>query len=526
MSFQQGLSGLNAAAKSLDVIGNNVANASTVGFKLSQAQFADVYASSLSGAGGNQAGIGVKVINIAQQFTQGNIESSNNPLDVAINGNGFFRMTYNGTAQYSRNGQFQLDKNGYIVNAQGANLTGYMANSLGILSTGAPVSLQVNTADLPPRKTEKIAALLNLDSRSQVPKDALFSPAVPTSYNSATSVNVYDTLGNPHVMQTFYVKTGPSNWDVYVTSDGIENSNLTVQEAANLADAVVNPTPTPGSIAQAVTDLATRTRTDATAARTAADAAVAAAVTPAEIAAANALVRNAVRLETLATYQENAALAATTEAASATASRASVITAATQGSAAVPLVARPAPIARLSFTPLGALDDTTKASMPLRITVPVYPPTGALTPLSMELDYSGTTQFGSNFSTNALTQDGYTSGRLSGFNTSTDGTMVARYTNGQSHVLAQLVLANFTNPNGLSPLGNNAWAETAASGAALVGVPNSASLGVLQSSAVENSNVDLTAELVSMITAQRVYQANAQTIKTQDSVLQTLVNLR
>ena len=125
MSFQQGLSGLNGAAKSLDVIGNNIANASTVGFKGSQAQFADVYANSLNGAGGNQAGIGTKVSQIAQQFTQGNVESSNNPLDIAINGGGFFRTTVAGATQYSRNGQFSLDKDGFMVNAQGAKLTGY-----------------------------------------------------------------------------------------------------------------------------------------------------------------------------------------------------------------------------------------------------------------------------------------------------------------------------------------------------------------------------------------------------------------
>jgi flagellar hook-basal body protein len=128
MSFQQGLSGLNGAAKSLDVIGNNIANASTVGFKGSQAQFADVYANSLNGAGGNQAGIGVKVAQIAQQFTQGNIESSNNPLDIAINGGGFFRTEAEGAIQYSRNGQFSLDKEGFMVNAQGAKLTGFAAD--------------------------------------------------------------------------------------------------------------------------------------------------------------------------------------------------------------------------------------------------------------------------------------------------------------------------------------------------------------------------------------------------------------
>ena len=141
MSFQQGLSGLNGAAKSLDVIGNNIANASTVGFKGSTTQFADVYASSLNGAGGISAGIGVKVAGIAQQFTQGNVEASNNPLDIAINGAGFFRTEASGMVQYSRNGQFSLDKNGFLINAQGAKLTGYGLNQNGQLVAGAPNQL-------------------------------------------------------------------------------------------------------------------------------------------------------------------------------------------------------------------------------------------------------------------------------------------------------------------------------------------------------------------------------------------------
>jgi flagellar hook protein FlgE len=142
------------------------------------------------------------------------------------------------------------------------------------------------------------------------------------------------------------------------------------------------------------------------------------------------------------------------------------------------------------------------------------------------MDYSGSTQYGSNFSINSLSQDGFTSGRLASFNTGADGTIVGRYTNGQSKTLGQVVLASFVNPNGLQSLGGNAWSESATSGAPLVGIPNTGLLGVLQSSAQEDSNVDLTAELVNMITAQRIYQANAQTIKTQDQVLQTLVNLR
>jgi flagellar hook protein FlgE len=405
MSFEQGLSGLNAASKSLEAIGNNVANANTVGFKASQAQFADVYASSLTGAGTGQIGIGTKVSQIQQQFTQGNISASNNPLDIAINGGGFFRMSHGGTITYARNGQFQLDKDGFITNANGAHLTGYVADANGALSTGAPADIKINTLDLPPSATTAVNAALNLDSQQAVTTwDGTMNPG---TYNNASSVSVYDSFGVSHVMQNFYVKTGPATWDVYGANDG--------------------------------------------------------------------------------------ALLAT------------------------PL------LGTLNFKTDGSIDTAT-TTLPFTASLDLL--SGAATPLVAAVDFTGSTQYGSGFSVNTLTQDGFTSGRLSGFSSNSDGTITGRYTNGKSNTLGQIVLASFPDPNGLTPLGDNQWAESAASGQALVGAPNSGSLGVLQSSAVEDSNVDLTAELVNMITAQRVYQANAQTIKTEDQVLQTLVNLR
>jgi flagellar hook protein FlgE len=437
MGFQQGLSGLNAASKSLEVIGNNVANSNTVGFKQSQAQFADVFASSLNGAGAGQVGIGTKIAAVAQQFTQGNITSSNNPLDIAINGAGFFRMSNNGTITYSRNGQFHLDKDGFIVNASGLRLTGYTADASGVISPGSPVDVKINTADKPPSATTKAGLLLNLDSRTVVRSPPVaFDAADPTTYDHSTSTGVYDSLGNPHVMQTFYVKTGANTWDVYAANDGTEINKLAAEAATALTGA-----------------------------------------TPAAIAAAGA---------------------------------------------AAPV----APVGSLVFTPSGALDPATLAAMPFNVQLPIYPATGGATPLRVAVDFTGTSQFGSNFSVNTMTQDGFASGRLSGFSAGADGKIVGRYTNGQSTTLGQIVLANFTNPNGLASQGDNQWADTADSGAALLGTAGSGGLGVMQSSATEDSNVDLTAELVNMITAQRVYQANAQTIKTQDQVLQTLVNLR
>jgi flagellar hook protein FlgE len=412
MSFQAGLSGLNSASKDLDVIGNNVANASVVGFKASDAQFADVFANSLTGgASSTQVGIGSKVAAVAQQFNQGNITSTSNPLDVAINGKGFFRLDDNGAINYSRNGQFHFDAQGFIVNDNNLKLTGFGVDINGNIVPTAPAPIQISFSDVAPNSTTEFTLGLNLDSRETPPATALFSATDPTSYNQSTSGTVFDTLGNPHVLSTYYVKTATANqWQVFGTIDG------------SLANANIG------------------------------------------------------------------------------------------AGAGLPVT--------MNFSSSGALT----TGMPLNASVVVA--TGAVTPLSFTVDYTGTTQFGSPFGVNDLTQDGFTSGRLAGMSVANNGTIVGSYTNGETRNLGQIVTADFRNPQGLAPLGNNVWVDTAQSGLPIVGVPSTGSLGTLQSSAVEDSNVDLTAELVNMITAQRNYQANAQTIKTQDAVLQTLVNLR
>jgi len=402
MSFQQGLSGLNAAAKGLDAVSNNVSNAGTVGFKGSQAQFSDVYAASISGGGGSQVGIGVNITSVKQAFTQGNISVTNNPLDIAINGAGFFRMNNNGSISYTRNGQFLVNSTGYVVNSAGGRLTGYSANASGVIVPSSPADIVISSADLTPTPTTTAAVGLNLDSRSVVP--AAFNFLNPTTYNSSTAVTVYDSLGNAHVQSQYFRKTGANTWDMYSLLDSAAGSQT-------------GPT---------------------------------------------ALAFNSAG--TLTTAQ-----------------------------------------------PLGAL---------------AYTLTNGAANLSVALDFTGSTQYGSTFGVNKLSQDGYASGRLSGVNVAADGVVQGRYSNGQSRNLGQIVLANFANPNGLLSAGGNQWTETAATGQPLIGAPNSGSLGVLQSAAVEESNVDLTGELVNMITQQRNYQANAQSIKTQDSILQTLVNLR
>lgn len=407
MSFQQGLSGLNAASKNLDVIGNNVANANTVGFKQSQTQFADMFANSLSGGGGSQAGIGIKVAGISQQFGQGSITASSNLLDIAINGNGFYRLSDQGTISYSRNGQFHADKNGYIVNGNAQRLTGYPANAAGQINTAAPVDLQISKSDLPPTSTSQVNALLNLDAREPALSPVAFNPTDPATYHRSTSVSIYDSLGNPSTLSTYFLKTAANTWDVFAANDGT----------------VLNG-----------------------------------------------------------------------------------------GSA----------VGTLNFLPSGVLDPLSPSTF--NVTAPVA--TGAVSPLAFTMDFAGTTQFGSSFGVNALAQDGYTSGQLTGFSVGADGIIRGSYSSGKFLTLGQVALANFANPQGLEARGNNAWKESSTSGTAIVGTPGTGGLGVLQPGAVEDSNVELTGELVNMITAQRVYQANAQTIKTQDQLLQTMVNLK
>ncbi|MDX8379465.1 MAG: flagellar hook protein FlgE [Gallionella sp.] len=498
MGFQQGLSGLNAAAKHLETIGNNVANATTVGFKQSKAQFADMFAASLSGGGGVQIGTGIKVSAVAQQFTQGNITNTSNPLDTAISGQGFFRLTDTaGAVLYSRNGQFHIDKNGFLVNNQGHKVSGYLPNAAGTIVASAPVPLQLNSANLTPNMTTSAVIGANLNSTDAVPLTTTFNPNDSTSYNNSTSMSVYDSLGASHI-GTLYFQRQPlaiTGTGTVAVATGV--ATLTLASTAGLAIGnTVTLATTPTSTTYTITGInSSRTLT----------------VTPATAAAAAALATTNAPSTSWNSYL-------------------------TVDGVSVPAPIPPAgikPMVTLTFDTLGKLASTTPATTPIGTVVssPVFPlSTTVSTTQKVTFDFNspvgGTTQFGGLFGINKLTQNGYASGRLNSTSTGADGTILGRYSNGQTRALGQVLLANFTSPQGLQPVGNNEWVETSKSGGPLVGVPGSSRLGLLQSSATEDSNVDLTAELVNMITAQRIYQANAQTIKTQDQLLRTIVNLR
>ncbi|MCU6502373.1 flagellar hook protein FlgE [Rugamonas sp. A1-17] len=518
--FQQGLSGLNAASKSLDVIGNNIANASTVGFKGSQAQFADLYANSLNGVSGNNPGIGVTTAKLAQQFTQGNIETSNNPLDISINGGGFFREVVNGAVQYSRNGQFHEDNTHTLVNAQGAVLTGYLSNAAGVIQLGAPTPLTLDKSDLTPVQTTTANFQLNLSSAEKVPATIPFDAGDPTSYNKQTVLNVYDSLGTSHIMTTYYVKTDANTWDVYAAADNKEivsggvaaaiNSDLGVAAARTAYNDAVRATPPdPVAIAQAAGTYAGVAYQVMLTAASTPPAAASQAQLDALTAANTALdPTGSGQITGMTPDQINAKLAA-------------AIT--------VPAVKA----GTLLFSKTGVLDpeamalmQPTPQTLPFNIQLPIFPDTGAQQPMTVATTFDKTTQYGSVTNDLGSVQNGYSAGSWQRYAIDANGVILGQYSNGKSRPMGQIAMANFASVDGLTPLGNNAWAESSASGTPQVGVPNAGSMGSLRASSVEVSNVDLTAELVNMITAQRVYQANAQTIKTEDSVLQTLVNLR
>lgn len=493
MSFQQGLSGLNASSKNLEIIGNNIANANTFGSKASRAEFADLYAASLSGAGTSSVGIGTKLSTVAQQFTQGNITITENPMDLAINGGGFFQLSDGKNPTfYSRNGQFKVDKQGFIVNNDNLKLLGYSADGTGAIKQGLAQPLQLPTKGIDPQATSTVKMEFNLDSREKgsAPytqpdpsqpnyKVDVLPPKIQfadnTTYNKATSYTAYDQKGQPIAVTMYFQRANPpmlqdpltnkwvadpngdTVWNIYVTANGTP-----VQQDAQ------------GNITTSTTDANGNYATTTPFTRIvfgpkggvpkSADAD-----------------GNALQLDDIALILPPG------------------------------VNAGGAPTLRVPY------DDPANPAPP-------DPVTGKLPHIA--LDFSQVSLNGSSFAVTDLSQNGYAPGQLTGIQVEKNGIVTARYSNGQSKAAGQIELSTFRNNQGLQPLGGNIWARSNASGEPVSGVPGDGNLGVLSPGSLEESNVDLTGELVNMVTAQRVYQANAQTIKTLNDVLQTLVNLR
>ncbi len=425
MSFQTGLSGLNASSKNLDVIGHNIANANTVGSKVSRTEFAEVVASAIGPSGGGGAGgsgIGTRVATVSQQFSQGNISITGNSLDLAVNGGGFFQITKpDGSAAYSRDGQFKLDSSGNIITNRGAQLMGYPTDLDGNTTSTTLQALSIPTgAPVPAQATTEITAAFNLDTRASIYNAV--TPNTPlTKYG--TSLTNFDAQGSETPLSVAFRKTAADQWEVFNVTSGTVTT---------------------------------------------------------------------------------------------------------------------APIARLHYSASGALTTvdlpnadwgggagtwTAGTGTATAVPVTLTSPNVNIGNFAATIDISNTTQYGTDFAISSLSQDGYTAGNLTGVSVSDAGIITTRYSNGQTQARGQVALADFRNVQGLKP-DSDGWVETSVSGQPISGSPGTGNLGDIRSGALEDSNIDLTSELVNMMTAQRNYQANAQTIKTQDQAMQTLVNLR
>lgn len=497
MSFGQGLSGLNAAAQNLDIIGNNIANSGTIGFKSASATFADVYANS-------RAGLGVQVASVNQRFTVGNITGTGNQLDMAIDGpKGLFRVQDpSGNVLYTRNGQFFADKDSYVVNAQGQRLTGY-------IGTGTDVGpIRVPIGNIAPSATGTINTKANFDANSKVVSEAgrpITSGQVELddgagnvqSYfyrlDDAGKITWYDTAATNSPEGTVppagtYLNDGKNvvidgagqltSGEFAVT--GLNNSPYLPPLAANPFDPT-NPESYTHALPISVYD---------------------------SLGNAHQLTQYFVKRE------------GTTGAASSWEVYYRMdgrpVNAGPNGGTLTS-----GPVA-MTFDANGTL--TQGANISLSIANPGGMNSPADT-LNMAVNYGGSTQFGGDFTPN-FTQNGYPTGEYASMSVAADGTIVASYTNGQTQEVGVLALANFNNLQGLRAAGGNAWVETSESGQAIVGRPGANGLATIKGQAVEESNVDLSQELVNMIIVQRTYQANAQAIKTQDQVMQSLITMR
>jgi len=404
MSFGIALSGLAAATTDLSVTANNVANSATTGFKQSRSEFAEIFAVSPQGVSSKQVGQGVKVSSVSQQFTQGNINTTNNSLDLAISGQGFFVVSDAGAKVYTRAGAFQVDNGGYVVNSQLQRLQVYPPTSTGDFNTSTTTDLRLVTSESAPHATSKVETVFNLPANAKPPVNATFDPADPTSYTKATSSTVYDSLGASHTASMYFTNTGSNTWTSRLYVDG-----------------------------------------------------------------------NAVGTPQALTYSSTGALT---------------------------------------------------SPSPGTLTFPAYTPATGAAPMNLDYDIGMSTQYGDSFSVTSVKDDGYATGRLIGIDVDSTGVVQARFTNGNSVSLGQVAITSFSNPQGLQPLDSTSWAETYTSGQPLNGQAGNSGFGLVQSGSLESSNVDITAQLVNMITAQRNFQANAQMIKTEDSVTQTIINLR
>jgi flagellar hook protein FlgE len=462
MSFNVALSGIATSQKDLNTTANNIANSNTFGFKESRAEFADVYASSIFGGGNTKTGDGALTAVVAQQFEQGSLLFTKNSLDMAVTGNGFFAMTPDIESRdmtFTRAGNFKLDEDNFVVSNKGNFLQVYPVNEDGTsqgvsLSTTSPLRIP-DSAGVPVTSTE-INMTMNLDSRETGLDPTLFNPNDDETFHARSSITVYDSLGESHIVTTYYVKDAASatasppenRWYTFMSMDTDNNGNPLPIDlngvGAGGTESQITATPT---------------------AYPAGDG---------DFAGIPILFNSNGEVVNVNGY--------------------------IPGTSAPPFI---------QSEQLGAV--LTNGADPSQ---------------QISLNFTSPTQFASEFEVTALEQDGATVGRLTGVGIDDTGLVSANYSNGTVDFLGRVALVRFANNQGLQQIGNASWKETIGSGEPLAGEAGSGTFGEVVSSALEQSNVDITTELVDLITAQKAFQANSRALDVNSQLQQNILQIR
>jgi len=498
------ISGLNASSKQMDVIGNNIANSNTMGFKAGKAYFANVLSQSLSGgaSGVMQIGQGVTVADVATQFSQGSLESTSSALDLAIDGGGFFIVEDDESSQYyTRAGAFHIDGDGYLVDVNDYRVQGYAASSanLGDINTSG--------AQSEPETSTTFSVGVNLDARTD---DG-------DTFNS--SQTVYDSLGAAHTLAVTYMKTGGAGqWGIEATLDG---NAATAQTYSGLQfDAYGNLQ----YMSTSAIDSTTETSTLGTASSSIAEG------------RAGQIWQDG---DFTLTYTSATSCSVTSldypdaEVVGYTAGTGYVdVGVDLDGSGGADVTVRLSGTWAATETATVNMSQTSSTPANNAVTFgtlangAVIGVGNMLTWDMMSADAEAISGYASTSTVKSLTNDGYPSGVLRSLAIEKDGNISGFFTNGQTASLGQLALADFPNPWGLKKMGSNLFSSTLVSGQAIVNTPGAGGLGEVTSNALEMANTDLGTEFISMITAQRAYQASAKVITTTDAMMAELMNIK
>jgi flagellar hook protein FlgE len=484
--FQLNPTLLNTASLNLEVVGNNITNSGVSGYKSSD------FESALAGAVRSSQGAQIKGAKI--NMSQGSIVASVSPLSMAINGGGFFKVQkIDGSYTYTRDGSFQMDKLGFIINANGDKLIGFPD-----AATNAQGVLQIDTAKNPPEVSTLAKIEMNLPAEeTQISNAITFDSSDTTSFNNTTSSIVYDPVGVAKVIQTYYRYE-----EEKVKTANLNSTNIITVTPATLAGLKVG---------QRVTGLGIPDNTFIQSINTG----------NGNIQISNAATSTGSATITVPTHWEAYIYSNSQEIAKlnfvfntdGTINKNATHVASTSYSKELDLPT-PLPV-------VAAVWDVAKGQ--LTFDIPQGLSGEAIT--ALPLDFSDVTKYAGDFTASSTQIDGYPPGSLLGISVERDGKILARYGNGQQQVQAQVMLANFKNPNGLEVARDNQFLSTLASGVEDAGAPGQYGTGAIEGSSVEQSNVDLTGEMIKLIAAQRNYQSVAQLIKKQDEVLQTAINI-